>query len=125
MASTRNKNLNNNYCYERNYIRQQSDFLLYSHSSSGRPYYPPMIPTGGMCPPSHMSRDDWTTNSIDVETMLKGINANNLVNPIASSIHYKPQDKTPPQLLAFFERTPIIIPKPLICPLNQHALPTT
>lgn len=125
MASTRNKNLNNNYCYEKNYILQQSEFNLYTHASSGRPYHPPMIPSAGMVPPSKMSRDDWTSNSIDVETMLKGINANNLVDPSSSSVHYTPQMKTPPQMLAFFDRTPVVIPSPLVCPLNQHALPTT
>jgi hypothetical protein len=125
MASTRNKNLLNNYCYERNYILQQAQHPLYQHSSSGQPYHAPMIPTGGTVIPSKMSRDVWTTNSIDVESMLKGINSNNLVNPRESSIHYTPQMKTPPQMLAFFEPTPVIIPKPLICPLNQRALPTT
>jgi len=125
MASTRNKNLTNNYCYERNYIIQQAAVPLYSHSASGRPYHKAMVPTGGMVPPSKMSRDDWSHNSIDVESMLRGINANNLVNPSQSSIHYKPEFKTPPQMLAFFERSPIIIPKPLICPLNQHALPVS
>lgn len=125
MASTRNKNLKNNYCYERNYITQQASFPMYKHSASGRPYHSPVIPTGGMVPPSRMSRDDWTNNSIDVESMLKGINANNLVDPSKSSVHYKPQEKTPPQMMAYFERMPVIMPKPLICPLNQHALPTT
>lgn len=125
MASTRNKNLKNNYCYERMYIEQQAAFPLYKHSSSGRPYHQPMIPTAGTGMPSFMSRDDWTKNSVDVETMLKGVNANNLVDPSASSTNYRPQNKTPPQMLAFFERTPIVIPKPLICPKHQHALPTT
>jgi hypothetical protein len=125
MASTRNKNLLNNYCYERNYIRQQEEFNLYENSATGRPFHNPVFPTGGMVPPSKMSRDDWTNNSIDVESMLKGISANNLVNPRESSVYYKPQYKTSPQMMAYFERTPVIIPKPLICPLNQHALPTT
>lgn len=125
MASTRNKNLTNNYCYEKRYLQHQSDFNLYTHSSGGRPYHQPMIPSGGMVPPSKMSRDDWTNNSIDIETALRGIGANNLVNPAKSSVYYKPNYKTPPQLLAFFERTPVIIPEPLICPLNQRALPTT
>lgn len=125
MASTRNKNLINNYCLERNHVRKQAGFSLYEHAAAGRPYHPPMIPTGGMVAPSHMSCDDWTSNAVDVESMLKGINANNMVDPSKSSIHYKPKNKTPPQMLAFFERTPIVIPSPLICPLNQRALPTT
>lgn len=125
MASTRNKNLSNNYCYERMYSRQRYEYPVYTHSSSGQPYHQPMVPTGGMVPPSKMSCDVWTSNAIDVESMLKGINANNLVNPTASSIHYKPENKAPLPMLAFFDRTPVIIPKPLICPKNQHALPTT
>tara|TARA_B100000900_G_scaffold80381_1_gene64760 strand:+ start:61 stop:420 length:360 start_codon:yes stop_codon:yes gene_type:complete len=115
MASTRNKNTSLNYNLENQNYKYIVDSNLYLHSSSGRPISE-CIPNVGYTP-SHMSRDTFSNNAIDIESSLYGIGSTNLVKPCAPvvpsmrSIDFKD----------YFERTnTVIMPYPLVFENNQR-----
>ncbi len=119
MASTRNNNTMNDYKLEmRNYIIQDR----YAHNVEASAYGPtmtPRLPVGGSAPPSKMSRDCLSGNPIDIESRLFGIGATNLVVPQEKIV---PKLKTHP-LLAFYERTPLVMPEPLAYNPKERARP--
>jgi len=116
MASTRNKNTKNDYNLEQQSKIINSDWKLYEHSSYGRPYHSSIPSLGYM--PSYMSNEEFSNNSIDIESSLFGINSTNLVsnsfkcNPQLNNIQFK----------SFFNKLPIIMPKPLVILDNQRPL---
>lgn len=117
MASTRNKNTKGDYNLEQQNNTLINNWNSYSNSSYGIPY-DTAIPTVGYIP-SHMSRNSFSHNPIDIESELLGINSSNLVtkptkcNPQFKKVPYK----------SFFDRLPIIMPKPLVIIDKQRPLP--
>ena len=117
MASTRNNNTPNNYCLQQRQFSLAKKYTLYKNGQNGQPYKPAIPCVGYM--PSYMSRDTFTTNSVDVESALHGINSTNLVNPRCCVV---PEFKEVPSI-AFFDRIPVIMPKPLVIENNQRPFP--
>tara|TARA_B100000424_G_C22823882_1_gene440551 strand:+ start:64 stop:426 length:363 start_codon:yes stop_codon:yes gene_type:complete len=115
MACTRNKNTHCDYLLEQRKNRLINDYSLFENGSSGRAHCL-TIPTLGYNP-SHLPREVLSSNSIDIESKLKGINSCNLVTP---------QQEITPQLKDlcfrdFFEvNRQILIPEPLIIENNQR-----
>lgn len=114
MASTRNINTKCDYKLQQKANELSLDHTLYQNSSYGEAYkntFPEFYN------PSHLPRQFYTENSVDIESALKGINSTNLVNepevvtPIFKPITYS----------CFFEspKKPIL-PQPLFIENNQR-----
>jgi hypothetical protein len=118
MASTRNKNTTGNYILEQRSLGLAREYDLYKNAPNGHAYKP-ALPEFGFNP-STMGRDNFSYNSIDIETALFGINSTNLVQPQAPVV---PQLKTL-QEVQYFNRTPkLIMPAPLVIENNQRPFP--
>ena len=116
MASTRSKNTPGNYELEQKVNNLTKKYDLYQHSQHGSAYKT-AIPALGYTPNS-MSRDTLSTNPIDIESALFGINSTNLVEPKPNTIaHLK---KIPEK--EFFNRLPLIMPDKLVIENNQRPL---
>jgi hypothetical protein len=117
MASTRNKNTPSDYCLQQRNFSLANDYKLYQYSHSGKAYNT-SIPSVGYTP-SHMPRDAFSNNSIDIESKLFGINSTNLVyhqTPVVPD--YKMLDFT-----SFFDRKAISMPNPLVVEHNNRPFP--
>jgi len=117
MTSTRNKNSQLNYNLEKFNTNKLFNEKLYLHSSSGRPISE-CIPSIGYMP-SHISREALSSNSIDIESQLRGIGSTNLETPcepiIPNIINLEFKD--------FFDRRQhIIMPYPLVYENNQRPI---
>ena len=66
-----------------------------------------------------MARNTLSNNPIEIESSLFGINSTNLVQPQKP---VKPDLKTIP-MRQFFQRTPMIMPTPLVMEDNQRPYP--
>ncbi len=117
MTSTRNINTRSDYCLQQRQFKLANDYELYKNSSYG-PAFEPAIPCVGYTP-SHMARNTLSNNPIEIESSLFGINSTNLVQPQKP---VKPQLKTVP-MKQFFQRTPMIMPQPLVMEHNQRPFP--
>lgn len=117
MASTRSINTPGNYCLQQRQFTDSKNYDLYKNSQYGSAYSPAIPCIGYM--PSHMPRDTLSRNPVEIESALFGINSTNLVNPQAP---VQPELKTVP-MRQFFERMPLIMPKPLVIENNQRPLP--
>lgn len=117
MASTRNINTRGDYNLEQNHFRESRNHINYLHGSQGRAYKQTMPSIGYM--PNHMPRDTLSKNPIEIESMLFGINSTNLVNP---SKPITPQLRKIPTS-NFFNRLPVLMPKPLVIENNQRPYP--
>lgn len=116
MASTRSKNTPGNYELEQRVNNLSKKYDLYTHSQHG-PAYKTAIPSVGYTP-SFISRDALSSNPIDIESALFGINSTNLVEPKPKTMaHLK---KLPEK--DFFDRIPVIMPKNLVIENNQRPL---
>lgn len=98
MASTRKGTCRSEYCIEQSANVRELAYMLYPHSCVGRPVQP-RLPCVGITP-SRMSKDQLCSNSVDVESRLKGLGTGNMVAKPAIVV---------PQLsgvapVAFFER---------------------
>lgn len=118
MASTKNKNTVNDYLVEVENNNKFFEHVNYVHNSSGLAV-DPRWPIAGSAPPSRMSRDCLAGNPIDIESRLFGIGSTNLVNP---------QEKIIPKIkkhgeVQFFEKTPLVLPEPLILRNDERARP--
>ena len=76
MASTRNNNTRGDYCLQQKSIMEQRNYLDYKYGAFGRAYNN-AIPTFGITP-SHMPREAFSYNSVQIESALFGINSTNL-----------------------------------------------
>ena len=115
MAATRNKNTIGNFTLHTRDMALAREYDQYTH------YAVPVstaFPTLGIRP-THMSRETFANNAIDIESALFGINATNLVNPQKP---LDPQLKTVPDI-AFFDRLAIVMPLPLVVEKNQRPYP--
>lgn len=117
MASTRNNNTPGNYCLQQKQYSLARDYNNYEHSFTGRAYSTKM-PCLGITP-SHMPRNTLSSNPVEIETYLFGINSSNLVQPAPP---VKPKLNTIPEI-SFFNRLPIIMPKPLVVENKQRPFP--
>jgi hypothetical protein len=117
MASTRNNNTPGNYCLQQRQYSLARDYKSYKNSCTGRAYTT-KLPCMGITP-SHMPRDTLSSNPIEIESYLFGINSTNLVQPEAP---VNPKLNTIPEI-SFFNRIPMIMPKPLVVENKQRPLP--
>jgi hypothetical protein len=117
MTSTRNNNTPSDYCLQQREYTLAGKYTTYEYSQYGHAYNP-AIPCVGIMP-TNISRDVYAKNYIEIESSLLGINSVNLVNP---------QPPVVPELkkissVKFFDRIPIIMPKPLVIENNQRPFP--
>ena len=117
MASTRNKNTTSDYCLEQKQNTHIFGYTEYNNSQYGNAYNN-ALPTVGITP-SHMPRQAFSKNSVDIESALFGINSTNLVTPQAPVV---PNLVQLPEV-AYFERLPFILPNPLVVENNQRPFP--
>lgn len=117
MASTRSINSPANYCLEQKQNRLVTDYRLYENSSNGAAFNP-AIPTLGYTP-SHMNRNVFSKNPVEIESSLFGINSNNLVNPQTPVIPELKDIK----FKSYFETIPLIMPNPLLIQKDQRPFP--
>jgi len=115
MAATRSKNTPGNYQLYKRELQESRDYEIYQPKAIPRA---PAMPAMGITP-SFMSRDTLSNNAVDIETMLFGINANNLETPQAP---IQPALKQIPTI-HFFERLPVIMPGPLVIENKQRPYP--
>jgi hypothetical protein len=115
MASTRNKNSREDYILEQRSLNLAREYDLFKNASNGHAYTT-SLPEFGFNP-STMGRDNFSYNSIDIETALFGINSTNLVDPQPPVVPFL---KTVPEI-KFFNRLPkLIMPMPLVIENNQR-----
>jgi hypothetical protein len=117
MASTRNKNTPGDYCLQQQSILNQSKYLEYKYGSNGRAYNN-ALPTFGVTP-SHMPREAFSYNSVQIESALFGINSTNLVNPERPVI---PELKCLKEV-SFQNKIPMLMPEPLVIENKQRPFP--
>jgi hypothetical protein len=87
---------------------QSLKYTEYRNGASGAAYSP-AIPCMGIIP-SHMPREAFSRNSVDIESALFGINSTNLVEtqkPVVPQITRLPE-------VSFFGRMQLIMPDPLV-----------
>ena len=117
MASTRNNNTPSDYCLQQRSIKNSRNYLDYTFAANGRAYKN-ALPEFGITP-SHMPREAFSNNSVDIETSLFGIGSTNLVNPQAP---ITPNLKLLPEV-SYFDRLQTIMPEPLVIEKNQRPFP--
>jgi hypothetical protein len=117
MASTRNNNTPGDYCQQQKSYNQSLDYNQYQYSQVGRAYKN-ALPCMGITP-SHMPREAFSQNSVDIESALYGINSTNLVNPQKPVV---PQLKNLPGV-SYFERLQTFMPEPLVVEKYQRPFP--
>jgi len=117
MASTRNNNTPGDYCLQQNSYTHSLDYNQYKYSQVGQAYKN-ALPSMGITP-SHMPRDAFSQNSVEIESALFGINSTNLVNP------QKPVVPELKQLsnVSYFERLQTFMPEPLVVEKYQRPFP--
>jgi hypothetical protein len=114
MASTRNKNTNTNYCIQQRQFQDNMLYNTYTHSQWGESYTT-HLPTYGLNTPN-LPRDKLSSNPIETESYLFGINSTNLVKPAKPVVpEVKKLDN-----LTFFDKLPLQIPEPLVIKNNQR-----
>ena len=117
MASTRNINMRGDYKLEQRDFALARIYNSYQHSQFGSAFKPSLPEIG--INPSNMPRQTFSTNPIEIESMLFGINSTNLVKPRKP---IKPDLKAIPTS-KFFDRLPVHMPKPLVVEANQRPFP--
>lgn len=116
MAGTRNKNTRGNYCLEQQSNRLSEQWVLYAHSAQGNPMQTQFAGRGliqGAIPANRLS-----TNTIDIDSFLKGIGSNDLTKP-------EPTEPFHPQILAIDSahlrpEPKIVMPAPWIVEPGQR-----
>jgi hypothetical protein len=114
MASTSNKNTPGNYALEQNMNRYIDDYRVYLHSAAGEAFTN-HLPGDGLLPASN-ARTHLCENYCDVESQLRGIGSTNLVNPqkaVVPQLH-------PVKSLSIMNKTPVILPDPLVVETNHR-----
>jgi len=114
MTSTRNNNTPGNYNLEQKKYNSIRNYETFINSQYGMAYSPALSTLG--INPSHMPRETFSSNSIDVESALFGINSTNLVSPQKP---VNPEIKKIPTI-SFFERLPLFMPNPLVIENKQR-----
>jgi hypothetical protein len=117
MASTRNKNTPNDYCLQQRSYTDSSKYTDYTYSQVGRAYMNALPCMGIM--PSHMPREAFSQNSIEIESSLFGINSTNLVTPEKPIV---PQLTKLPEV-SYFDRLPVYMPENMVIQTDQRPFP--
>ena len=117
MTSTRNKNTVGDYTLEQRQYCLANEYELYKYSQYGDAYRN-ALPCLGFNP-SHMPRQTFAYNAIDIESAIFGINSTNLVKPQKPVV---PEFKTVPTI-KYFDTLPLIMPKPLVVENKQRPYP--
>jgi hypothetical protein len=117
MTSTRNKNMPGEYKLEQRQFCLANEYELYKNSQYGNAYRN-ALPCLGFNP-SHMPRQTFAYNAIDIESEMFGINSTNLVKPQAPVVA---QPKSVPTI-KFFNTLPLIMPLPLVIENKQRPYP--
>lgn len=114
MASTRIRNSEGNYQLEQQAYQRQFDFITYKNSSRGTATTKHIAGDGLLV--AKMNSLDLAENSIDIESQLLGIGSTNLVKPLSPVIPniYKYNS------LNIIDKTPMVIPDPMIHLYNQR-----
>jgi hypothetical protein len=117
MASTRNKNTTSDYCIQQNAHKHMRAYIGYENGYAGKAYENALPFESVGILPSRMSREAFSTNSVDIESALRGINSTNLVSPQAPvnpSLRELPEVK-------FYDRMAFYMPEPLV--VNKYERP--
>jgi hypothetical protein len=101
MASTRNLNTHNDYRLEKKMNQQTLDYSLYMGAKVNM--VPALFRDG---PNPKLYGGDLAKNSVDVESMLRGIRS---VNLEGESFHVNPEKVHLPEI-QYFQKIPIILP---------------
>ena len=117
MSSTRNNNTLGNYTLQQKGITHCREYYNYENSYAGKAYTT-ALPLFGMNP-SRMPSDNFSSNPVDIESFLFGVNSTNLYNPDKEKI--KPELKTLPTF-TFFNRLEMFLPNPLVIEDRQRPL---
>jgi hypothetical protein len=117
MTSTRNKNTIGDYALEQRNFALSREYETYKYSQYGDAYKN-ALPCLGFNP-SHMPRQTFSHNPIEIESALFGINSTNLVNPQTPVV---PELKTIPTI-KYFNTIPLFMPNPLVVEKNQRPYP--
>jgi len=117
MASTRNINTKGNYCLQQRSYADSRQYNAYTHSQWGSAVHT-AIPCLGITP-SHMPWNTLSSNPVEIESSLFGINSTNLVDPQPP---VQPQLKNVP-MVPFFETTPVIMPEKFVVQPGQRPFP--
>ena len=117
MASTRNINTPSDYCLQQRSYKDSLKYNEYENSQAGRAYHN-ALPCMGITP-SHMPREAFSKNSVEIESSLFGINSTNLVTPQQPVV---PHLKTLPEV-SYFERLPMYMPEHLVVETDQRPFP--
>jgi len=116
MASTRNKNTPGNYQLEQWSLEQSRTHQAYTYQPNGQAITTHFAGDGLL--PSRLPPTLLSDNSVDVESFLRGVGTTNLVSP---KQYTQPQIKSITQL-AIFDKTPLVLPKPLYVEPEQRPL---
>jgi len=117
MASTRNINTAGNYNLQQRAFETNFQHNTSKNSSYGCAHDPGLFDLGVI--PSGMCPGNLSYNPVEIESSLFGINSTNLVNPQSP---VQPQLKTLKQQ-SYFDKTPMIMPEPLVVENNQRPFP--
>ncbi len=115
MASTRNFNTFSNYCLHTEQIERQQLWVM---DSTSRIHNKPALPCAGIMNP-YLPSCALSNNSIEIESYLYGISANNFINPVPIPT---PKLVVLPSV-KFFDRVPLMIPKLPPTPVHQRPFP--
>ena len=116
MASTRNRNTPGNYQIEQWSLEQsriQQSYLYQANGQAITTHFAGDGLIGQRMPPNLLSN-----NSVDVESFLRGVGSTNLVTPKADVY----PEINPIAQLAIFNKTPLMLPKPLYVEPEQRPL---
>ena len=118
MASTRNRNTPGNYNLEQREFKQSETYTLYPNSQYGAAYNT-RLPGNGLLP-AQIPWNKLSYNSADTESFLFGINSTNLIQA-QPTLH--PEFRRL-ESANFFEKTPTLIPEPLVVHKFQRPFPS-
>ena len=117
MASTRNNNTPSDYCLQQRSYADSKNYTGYTYSQYGRAYNN-ALPTMGITP-SHMPREAFSYNSVEIESALFGINSTNLVTPekpVVPNLINLPE-------VSYFNRLPVYMPENMVVQTDQRPFP--
>lgn len=117
MASTRNKNSTSDFKIEQKTQNLARNYAAFENGYAGKAYEPALTFESVGILPSRMSREHFSSNSVDIESALFGINSTNLVEPQTAVV---PHLKNLPEV-KFFDRMAMFMPEPLI--VDKYARP--